>query len=75
MMDYKAICPLGTRLLPDGSICGVRAGFVCNGNGYENANMAVQLGMPLSDNDPDHPALMMANHLLGSGGNSRTLPS
>jgi glycosyltransferase involved in cell wall biosynthesis len=33
MMDYKAICPLGTRLLPDGSICRVRAGLVCNGNG------------------------------------------
>ena len=33
MMDYKAICPLGTRLLPNGSICNVRAGFVCNGNG------------------------------------------
>ena len=32
MMDYKAICPLGTRLLPNGSICGVRAGFVCKGN-------------------------------------------
>ena len=33
MMDYKAICPLGTRLLPNGTLCGVRAGFVCNKNG------------------------------------------
>ena len=33
MMDYKAICPTGTRLLPNGSACKVRAGFVCNGNG------------------------------------------
>lgn len=33
MMDYKAICPLGTRLLPNGSICRVRAGLVCNSNG------------------------------------------
>src|SRR5687768_9245394 len=33
MMDYKAICPTGTRLLPDGSACNVRAGFVCSGNG------------------------------------------
>lgn len=33
MMDYKAICPLGTRLLPDGSICRVRAGRICNSNG------------------------------------------
>src|SRR5688572_19139593 len=27
--DYKAICPLGTRLLSDGSICRVAAGAVC----------------------------------------------
>ena len=27
--------------------------------------------MPLSDNDADYPALMMANYLLGGGGNSR----
>jgi glycosyltransferase involved in cell wall biosynthesis len=33
MMDYKAICPTGTRLLPNGAACHVRAGFVCNGNG------------------------------------------
>lgn len=33
MMDYKAICPVGTRLLPDGSICNVRAGAVCRTNG------------------------------------------
>lgn len=29
MMDYKAVCPVGTKLLRDGSVCGVRAGFVC----------------------------------------------
>lgn len=37
----------------------------------QNATMAVQLAVPLSDNDADYPALMMANHLLGGGGNSR----
>jgi glycosyltransferase involved in cell wall biosynthesis len=27
--DYKAICPIHSKLLPDGSLCGVRAGKVC----------------------------------------------
>ena len=27
--------------------------------------------MPISDSDPDYPALTMANSLLGGGGNSR----
>jgi glycosyltransferase involved in cell wall biosynthesis len=29
MMDYKAVCPLGTKLLPGGSICGRPAGVAC----------------------------------------------
>lgn len=37
----------------------------------QNATMLVALDVPLSDNDADYPALMMANYLLGSGGNSR----
>ncbi|GAP38488.1 zinc protease [Piscinibacter sakaiensis] len=37
----------------------------------QNATMSVQLALPLADTDPDYPALMMANHLLGGGGNSR----
>lgn len=37
----------------------------------QNATMAMQLAVPLTDNDADHAALMMANHLLGSGGSSR----
>jgi glycosyltransferase involved in cell wall biosynthesis len=32
MMDYKAICPLGTRLLPNGSPCVERAGASCMSN-------------------------------------------
>ncbi|MGH7543577.1 MAG: glycosyltransferase family 4 protein [Gemmatimonadota bacterium] len=27
--DYKFICPIAKKLLPDGSICGVQAGWVC----------------------------------------------
>jgi zinc protease len=37
----------------------------------QNANMAVFLPVPLMDTDPDYPALMVANHLLGGGSNSR----
>lgn len=37
----------------------------------QNANLAVYLPLPLTDLDPDYPALTLANHLLGSGGNSR----
>ncbi|HUG22265.1 M16 family metallopeptidase [Piscinibacter sp.] len=37
----------------------------------QNATMLVKLDIPLSDNDADYPALMLANHLLGSGGSSR----
>jgi glycosyltransferase involved in cell wall biosynthesis len=33
MMDYKAICPTGTRLLPNGSSCSVRQGAACSSNG------------------------------------------
>ena len=31
MMDYKAICPTGTRLLPNGTLCTARHGLVCRG--------------------------------------------
>ncbi|HLI79750.1 MAG TPA: glycosyltransferase family 4 protein, partial [Candidatus Binataceae bacterium] len=31
--DYKCICPVGSKLLPDGSICEVHAGWVCHRNG------------------------------------------
>jgi zinc protease len=37
----------------------------------QNANMAVYLPVPLTDADTDYAALTVANHLLGSGGNSR----
>ncbi len=37
----------------------------------QNAAMSVVLPLPLSDRDPDYAAFMLANHLLGSGGDSR----
>jgi zinc protease len=37
----------------------------------QNATMLVRQSLPVSDSDADYPALMMANHLLGGGGNSR----
>ncbi len=37
----------------------------------QNATLVGGVAVPLSDTDPDYPALMMANYLLGSGGNSR----
>jgi zinc protease len=37
----------------------------------QNATLSAQLAVPLSDRDADYPALMLANHLLGSGGSSR----
>ena len=37
----------------------------------QNAALAVRLPLPLSDTHPDYPALMLANHLLGGGGDSR----
>jgi zinc protease len=37
----------------------------------QNAILLAHQNLPLSDRDADYPALMMANHLLGGGGNSR----
>ncbi|MBH1986943.1 MAG: insulinase family protein [Burkholderiales bacterium] len=37
----------------------------------QNAHLSVSLPLALSDRDPDYAALMMANHLLGGGGDSR----
>ncbi len=37
----------------------------------QNASLSVALPVPVSDRDADYPALMMANHLLGGGGDSR----
>lgn len=34
--DYKCVCPIGSKLWPDGSICTVRAGWVCHQAGCVN---------------------------------------
>jgi len=33
VMDYKSVCPVGTKLLPDNGLCAVRAGVVCRQKG------------------------------------------
>ena len=45
--------------------------LVFNTPDKQNATLQVRMLLALSDNDGDYPALMMANYLLGSGGNSR----
>lgn len=37
----------------------------------QNAVMQAMLALPINDTHPDYPALMLANHLFGAGGNSR----
>ena len=37
----------------------------------QNATLSVVQALPLNDRHPDYPALMLANHLLGNGGDSR----
>ncbi|HET7526710.1 MAG TPA: pitrilysin family protein, partial [Burkholderiaceae bacterium] len=37
----------------------------------QNATLGVELHLPLSDSDAVYPALMLANFMLGSGGDSR----
>jgi len=37
----------------------------------QNAAMQVVQALPINDLHPDYPALMLANHLLGGGGDSR----
>lgn len=33
LMDYKCVCPIGTKLLPEGRICADQAGSVCRRRG------------------------------------------
>ncbi len=35
--DYKCVCPIGSKLLPNESLCQVEAGWVCCRNGCVNA--------------------------------------
>jgi zinc protease len=45
--------------------------FVFKTPDKQNAFMMVHQDLPLSDNDADYVPLLMANYLLGTGGNSR----
>jgi zinc protease len=45
--------------------------MVFNTPDKQNAVLMVAQPVALKEGDPDHPALTMANYLLGSGGNSR----
>jgi glycosyltransferase involved in cell wall biosynthesis len=37
VMDYKSVCPIGTKLLPDNNLCAVPAGVVCQQKGCVSA--------------------------------------
>ena len=43
--------------------------FVARTPDKANANLRGRLTLPLSDRDPDHAALQMANYIFGLGGN------
>ncbi len=45
--------------------------FVLQTPDKQNATFSARLALPLTDQHPDYPAFMLANHLLGSGGDSR----
>lgn len=36
-----------------------------------NANLRAELALPISDRDPEHATLLLANYIFGQGGNSR----
>ena len=57
--------------IPDPLVPVPAARLVLSTPDKQNATMSVQLALPLSDRDADYPALMLANHLLGGGGDSR----
>jgi zinc protease len=45
--------------------------FVLQTPDKQNASFSARLSLPMTDQDPDYAAFMLANHLLGSGGDSR----
>ncbi|MBA2721914.1 MAG: insulinase family protein [Methylibium sp.] len=67
--DWKS--PLPYARVPNPLIVPEPARLVLATPDKQNATMAVQLPLPITDTDPDYPALMLANHMLGAGGNSR----
>jgi zinc protease len=67
--DWQAGEPF-TRL-PQPLVAGTGKTLMLDTPDKQNADLRARLSLPLSDNDADYAALMLANHLLGSGGSSR----
>jgi zinc protease len=57
--------------IPQPLVESVPARLLLNTPDKQNANLLVRLPVPLTDASDDYPPLMMANYLLGGGGNSR----
>jgi zinc protease len=67
--DWKS--PLPYTRVPDPLVVPEPARLVLHTPDKQNATLAVQLPLPITDTDVDYAALMLANHMLGAGGNSR----
>jgi zinc protease len=67
--DWKS--PLPYERVPNPLVMPPPARLVLATPDKQNATMAVQLPLPITDTDPEYPALMLANHMLGAGGSSR----
>ncbi len=57
--------------VPDPLLPATPKRFVLQTPDKQNATFSARLSLPLTDQDPDYAAFMLANHLLGSGGDSR----
>jgi zinc protease len=57
--------------VPDPLLPATPKRFVLQTPDKQNATFNARLSLPLTDQDPDYAAFMLANHLLGSGGDSR----
>jgi zinc protease len=67
--DWKSPMPFVRVPQPLVAVAPTRLSF--NTPDKQNAVLSVQQRVPMNDLDPDYPALMLANYLLGSGGDSR----
>nr|WP_236580615.1 pitrilysin family protein [Rubrivivax sp. A210] len=59
------------RRVPQPLVAAAPARFFERTPDKANANLRGALALPLSDRHPDYAALTLANHIFGSGGNSR----
>lgn len=65
------ISTIEPKRVPDPWTATVPAQLRVNTPDKKNAVMLASLRLPVSERSADYPALMMANYLLGNGGNSR----